>query len=1274
MNRSPASGEAREGLEMNASGSKPIRAMSVRSHLILPLACFVLAACGGGSAPSGDGGLGPLQQIFLGSLTVTPDVVLLPHGQSATVRVDTTLLPPGDGVTGYSIGTSEMESHIDIDTAPCFPASSGSASCQDWTITPLPGAVPGEHLIDIKSVGARSGYVEGALRVRVIGSPVQTSAIAVDHGVAHRRPFSNFDGPTLVLLSDGRIAAAGSNGWGQVGVGYRPFNLGGIGQSTSRPWVVDEFVTVAGGTLFEYSAANRGRWLKVAASGGISYALRDDNTLWAWGDTGNNLLADPFSPRQFTQLPPLTDIAAGASGGLAIAADRSAWALGDLRYQEHASQLPPAPIMAVDAQGARTPLTNVFSVAGSVATTAMFIRRDGSVWLQHDGQEDAQAMAGLSSEAIGIAVAKLAWNDDSAAPYYLVLLADGTLIEGRHGRGGETVRTVAVPGSNFRVVSAGAEFAYALRRDGTVWSWRPFTTAPTQIAGLSDVVSLGPDHAIRGNCPDRSGELWRIFDGTDAARLPEFRSGTGVGCSLIAGGTFVLTIETTGPGYIEVLPAGQVCRGRCDIVMSAGVAVRLRPPFANLENGPHSDPRCVLAGPTERLAAFSFDRDMTCRYSFDVDSGGDEQIPLTINLDGPGRVTSAPPGIDCGSACTTTNLRSEYTFLTPVAASGFLFDSFIGDWDCERGIINRRARAHDLFESRETGRPPLMSTICTAKFVPLAAPPSARLDIAVVGNGDVVSDPAAINCGSVCRAVFTAGTTVRLEPRPQTGYRFFEWSGNADCRDGTLTLSSDQACTATFVEITAPPTATLTIAVSGSGKVAINPPGVECGPTCVTSYPIAVPASVVSLVPVPDPGGLFSGWGGDCAGVGTTSVAMDVSKACTATFAVPPPSGWQPVGGTALSQSFVYGMSIAVNVAAASGPVIYAAVAQRGAGNHVDLVVYRFNGTNWEPVGGNLIESGVISDIGFAPAIAIDSGGALTVAWSENRQRIRVKQWNGTDWVPLGGVLNIDTSPSTEVFDTQLAVSASGSLVVAWLETAGSGSIGRMALKRYNRLGQWTGDYVLPTNNNVVAIRLTTEVLGQAMLMFVPFDAASASQEGPLRVIRQDNFGLWSDVCTPLTRPSAAGAFYPNTEIGFGISASGIGRGPVAIFNNGEAIFAVKCSGPSWTGLDDSALGQVAAVGQGETLYALSVNGNTLAWSKVRQLLGPSREIRTQVMVENNTATALVESGPSLTFFDASFNQGSMSHTTLPPSGSPVLAGVILDNGAYYPWVYRYQP
>jgi hypothetical protein len=66
------------------------------------------------------------------------------------------------------------------------------------------------------------------------------------------------------------------------------------------------------------------------------------------------------------------------------------------------------------------------------------------------------------------------------------------------------------------------------------------------------------------------------------------------------------------------------------------------------------------------------------------------------------------------------------------------------------------------------------------------------------GSGTVTSSPAGINCGATCSAGFPSGTTVALTAAAAAGSVFSGWSGAADCADGTVQLSSDTSCTATF--------------------------------------------------------------------------------------------------------------------------------------------------------------------------------------------------------------------------------------------------------------------------------------------------------------------------------------------------------------------------------------------------------------------------------------------------------------------------------------------
>lgn len=82
------------------------------------------------------------------------------------------------------------------------------------------------------------------------------------------------------------------------------------------------------------------------------------------------------------------------------------------------------------------------------------------------------------------------------------------------------------------------------------------------------------------------------------------------------------------------------------------------------------------------------------------------------------------------------------------------------------------------------------------------APPAGgvtlTIDVQGTGAGSVTSDPPAIDCSDHCEQDFPAGTNVTLSATPQNGSVFTSWSGDADCADGQVLLSSSASCVASF--------------------------------------------------------------------------------------------------------------------------------------------------------------------------------------------------------------------------------------------------------------------------------------------------------------------------------------------------------------------------------------------------------------------------------------------------------------------------------------------
>jgi hypothetical protein len=304
-------------------------------------------------------------------------------------------------------------------------------------------------------------------------------------------------------------------------------------------------------------------------------------------------------------------------------------------------------------------------------------------------------------------------------------------------------------------------------------------------------------------------------------------------------------------------------------------------------------------------------------------------------------------------------------------------------------------------------------------FLRRAPPPrppafSLTVDRSGAGSGRVTSAPPGIDCGTACAASFDAGTGVALTASPGPGSVFTGWSGDADCSDGSVSMTGDRACLATFA-IAPPGTGTLTIlkAGPGSGRVSSVPAGIDCGPDCSEPFQQGM---TVTLTATATLGSTFVGWSDPACGPSETCRRPITGDATlTATFTVATElrpartrldfdgDGLADLGvfRPATGEWFVFGSSRGF-----AGPMRFGAPglgdqpvpADYDGDGRTDLAVYRRSTGAWFVFG---------SDTGFAGPVAFGASGLDDVPVpadydGDGRADVAVFRRSTGEWFILG--------------------------------------------------------------------------------------------------------------------------------------------------------------------------------------------------------------------------------------------------------------------------------
>lgn len=348
-------------------------------------------------------------------------------------------------------------------------------------------------------------------------------------------------------------------------------------------------------------------------------------------------------------------------------------------------------------------------------------------------------------------------------------------------------------------------------------------------------------------------------------------------------GPFTLSITKAGngTGTVTSVPNGIICGVTCNAQFNAGTTITLTASpaadsiFAGWNGGGCSglgSCTVVLTANTSVTATFN---PIPPPFTVTVTKGGA----------GDGTVTSTPNGINCGAQCTASFPAGTLVTLSATPAAGSVFGGWTGG--CVAPIPTGPCTV-----SAAT------AVTVTAIFNPIPpAPFTVSVTKSGTGSGKVTSSPDGIDCGAVCSAQFTAGSTVTLTAVPDSNSVFAGWAGAGCSGTGVCSVTGPSSVIATFNSL--PPPNSFTVSVvkdgNGAGTVSSSPAGINCGSTCSANFQSG---TTVVLSATPAAGSAFAGWnGGGCTGTATCTV--DSGTLVTATFTVssPPPGGGDGGGG-----------------------------------------------------------------------------------------------------------------------------------------------------------------------------------------------------------------------------------------------------------------------------------------------------------------------------------------------------------------------------------------
>jgi hypothetical protein len=258
-------------------------------------------------------------------------------------------------------------------------------------------------------------------------------------------------------------------------------------------------------------------------------------------------------------------------------------------------------------------------------------------------------------------------------------------------------------------------------------------------------------------------------------------------------------------------------------------------------------------------------------YTFGPTSAA-RTLTVTKSGAGVGTVTSAPAGINCGTACAAEYDEGAKVTLT---AAPDAHSTFLG-WS---GAC-----------SGTTSGCQVTMSAARAVGAEFGANPQQTLTITETGAGEgtVTSQPTGLSCPGTCSEHFNEGSTVLLTAAPAPHNKLVSWTG--ECipaeypnypNECAVHMNAAKSIEAKFEAI---PQRTLTVNTSGEGTVTSAPAGIECGASSCSEHFDEGATVTLTATPATHHQVTWSGCGSQ-PGPTECKVTMSVAESVSASFA-----------------------------------------------------------------------------------------------------------------------------------------------------------------------------------------------------------------------------------------------------------------------------------------------------------------------------------------------------------------------------------------------------